>query len=86
MAAAIERRLTAGPRDAASLAARSTGFDTIIAVGGDGLIHEVANGLMSLPHDDRPALAVIPIGSNNDFALVSKIFSILNLLISSITF
>ena len=68
MAAAIERRLTAGPRDAASLAARSTGFDTIVAVGGDGLIHEVANGLMSLPHDDRPALAVIPMGSGNDFA------------------
>lgn len=68
MTAAIGRHLTAGPGDATSLAAHSTDVDTIVAVGGDGLIHEVANGLVALPRDKRPVLAVIPMGSGNDFA------------------
>lgn len=40
----------------------------VVALGGDGLINEVANGLMGRPRDDRPALAVIPMGSGNDYA------------------
>lgn len=40
------------------------GFDTIVAVGGDGTVHEVAAGMW----ESEAALGVIPCGSGNDFA------------------
>jgi len=40
------------------------GFDTIVAVGGDGTVHEVAAGMW----DSNASLGVIPCGSGNDFA------------------
>lgn len=64
----FELRLTQAPRDGMRLARESTGFDTVIALGGDGIIHEVANGLMTVASHQRPALAVVPVGSGNDFA------------------
>ena len=63
-----EVRLTEGPGDAVGFAADATGFDTVLALGGDGVIHEVVNGLMELPEPSRPQLGVIPLGSGNDFA------------------
>lgn len=42
--------------------------DVIVAVGGDGTVNEVLHGLMTLPTETRPALAVIPLGTANDFA------------------
>lgn len=39
-----------------------------IALGGDGLVNEVACGLMKRGRADRPPLAVIPAGSGNDYA------------------
>lgn len=39
-------------------------FDTIVSVGGDGTINEIINGM---PNLDKP-LAIIPIGTGNDFA------------------
>ena len=50
------------------LAAQVEGYRTVIALGGDGVIHEVVNGLMAQEEADRPALAVLPVGSGNDFA------------------
>lgn len=44
------------------------GYDLVIAVGGDGTVHEVINGLMQLPEEKRPLFGVIPAGSGNDFA------------------
>lgn len=44
------------------------GYDLVIALGGDGTIHEVINGLMQAPGEKRPALGIVPIGSGNDFA------------------
>lgn len=38
-------------------------FDTIVAVGGDGTIHEVCQGII----DTKASLGVIPCGSGNDF-------------------
>lgn len=59
---------TSGPRHASALAQRADGCDTIIALGGDGVIHEVANGLMARPASARPMLGVLPVGSGNDYA------------------
>ncbi len=44
------------------------GYDRVIAMGGDGTVHEVVNGLMQIPEDKRPLLGVVPVGSGNDFA------------------
>jgi len=48
--------------------AGATGCDGVVAIGGDGTVHEVANGLLAMPADVRPPLGVIPAGSGNDFA------------------
>jgi diacylglycerol kinase (ATP) len=44
------------------------GYDIVIAMGGDGTVHEVMNGLMQVPENKRPILGVVPVGSGNDFA------------------
>ncbi|MHB1423298.1 MAG: diacylglycerol/lipid kinase family protein [Gemmataceae bacterium] len=60
---------TSAPGQAEELALRAAldGFATIAAAGGDGTVHEVANGLLRA---ERPevVLAVIPTGSANDYA------------------
>lgn len=61
-------RLTEYVGDAERMAADSAEYDTIIALGGDGVIHEVVNGLMKLNRAKRPTLGIIPMGSGNDFA------------------
>jgi YegS/Rv2252/BmrU family lipid kinase len=53
--------------EAVEFAARAD-TDLIIAVGGDGTLHDVAQGLMQRPRAERPALTVVPIGSGNDYA------------------
>lgn len=61
---------TAYPTHATELAAKSAdeGYDLVVAMGGDGTMHEVLNGLMQIPAERRPALGIVPIGSGNDFA------------------
>lgn len=59
---------TERPRHATELAAAATGYRTVLALGGDGVIHEVACGLMRIERERRPALGVVPVGSGNDFA------------------
>lgn len=61
---------TAYPTHATELArqAGEAGNDLVIAVGGDGTVHEVINGLMQVPPDTRPRLGIVPVGSGNDFA------------------
>lgn len=61
---------TVYPTHAIELAkqAAEDGYDMVVAMGGDGTVHEVMNGLMQIPEDKRPILGVVPIGSGNDFA------------------
>jgi diacylglycerol kinase (ATP) len=62
---------TQAPLHAIRLAeqAKRDGYETIIAVGGDGIIHEVVNGLMRATNEEPNCkLGVIPVGSGNDFS------------------
>lgn len=59
---------TERPKHATELARNAEGFDTVLALGGDGVVHEVVNGLMQLSPARRPTLGVVPVGSGNDFA------------------
>ena len=61
---------TVYPTHATELAkqAAEEGCDIVIAMGGDGTVHEVVNGLMQVPADKRPMMGIVPIGSGNDFA------------------
>ena len=58
--------ITTGIGHAARAAADAAGYESVIAVGGDGTVHEVLNGLMAIPAEQRPALGVLPTGSGND--------------------
>ncbi len=44
-----ETVLTEGPGDARELAASAAGRSVVVAVGGDGTVHEVLNGIMRIP-------------------------------------
>ena len=57
---------TRAPGDAELIAASASGFEAVIAAGGDGTVHEVANGL--LRGGAGAALGVLPLGSGDDFA------------------
>lgn len=61
---------TVYPTHAAQLALQAAreGYDWVVALGGDGTVHEVINGLMQAPPERRPHLGVVPVGSGNDFA------------------
>jgi len=66
---------TVYPTHASQLAmqAAERGYNLVIAIGGDGTVHEVVNGLMQIPQGERPRLAVVPLGSGNDFAFSAGI-------------
>ncbi len=56
--------LTEGPGHATELAQRAPEGARVVAVGGDGTVHEVLRGLAGT----EKVLGVVPIGSGNDFA------------------
>jgi YegS/Rv2252/BmrU family lipid kinase len=58
---------TVYPGHAIELAKQADEYDMVIAMGGDGTVHEVMNGLMQISEDKRPVLGVVPVGSGNDF-------------------
>jgi YegS/Rv2252/BmrU family lipid kinase len=55
---------------AIELAAHATlkGYEIILAVGGDGTISQVINGILKTSVERLPILGIIPLGSGNDFA------------------
>jgi YegS/Rv2252/BmrU family lipid kinase len=64
--------LTEYPGHGIKLAAEagSNGYKTVVAVGGDGTVNEVINGLMQAANDGQLTsdLAVLPVGRGNDFS------------------
>jgi diacylglycerol kinase (ATP) len=71
---AMDVERTERPGHAVALAAQAAqgGARHVIAVGGDGTVHEVANGLLSVGSD--AALGVVPVGSGNDFAKLVGVY------------
>ena len=60
---------TTQPRQAIELArqAAEEGYQLVVAAGGDGTAHEVMNGILQVPAERRPCMAILPVGSGNDF-------------------
>lgn len=60
--------VTGKPGDGESLAEKALkrGYDAVVAVGGDGTLHEVLNG--ALQATSAPLVGLIPAGTGNDFA------------------
>ena len=58
---------TTRAKEASDLATKFSdeGIDLIVAVGGDGTVNEVMNGMMRA--NQKPLLAIIPNGTGNDF-------------------
>ncbi|MFM8735824.1 MAG: lipid kinase YegS [Pirellulales bacterium] len=71
----VEVRVTWEQGDAVRLVAEAArdGVARVIAGGGDGSVNEVANGLMSLEPGRRPDLALLPLGTANDFATACRV-------------
>jgi diacylglycerol kinase family enzyme len=69
LASGVELRPTSHAKHATELAraASEEGFNKVIAAGGDGTVHEVANGVLQAERRDT-IFSVWPIGSANDFA------------------
>lgn len=70
-ASELQIEQTANRGHAAALACRGMRdeVDVVVALGGDGTVNEVANGLLTDGvHDKVPALGVVPAGSTNVFA------------------
>lgn len=65
---------TERPGHATELAyeAVTRGCGRVIAVGGDGVVHEVANGLLRA--GSAAQLGVVPVGSGNDFAKLTGVY------------
>ncbi len=70
--------VTTEPGHATDLAreAATRGVDIIVAVGGDGTVHEIANGMLdaATPEARTPSLAVVPVGTGNDFAKLLGVY------------
>jgi len=73
---------TTGPGHAVGLAreAVAAGVTRIVCAGGDGLVHEVANGLLKLPPAEDgatpAAIGVIPLGTGNDYAKLLGVYGL----------
>lgn len=65
----VDFRATEAAGHATALARQAVeeGYQTIAAAGGDGTVHEVANGILATGSDDV-TFAIVPIGSANDYA------------------
>ncbi len=67
---AVTAALTESAGHATRLAkSNAPDFEIIAALGGDGTVNEVANGLMAVEPGERPTLATLPVGTGNDVAL-----------------
>jgi YegS/Rv2252/BmrU family lipid kinase len=66
--------------------ATENGCDYMVAVGGDGTLHEVINGMLqaNIPANEYPTIGLLPYGSANDFARTARISNSIAALIAGI--
>ncbi|PMK01155.1 lipid kinase YegS [Vibrio sp. 10N.261.55.A7] len=71
----IEVRVTWESADMARLVGEAIhdGISRIVVAGGDGTVNEAVNALNYWPMQERPELAIIPMGTANDFATATLI-------------
>ena len=63
----FDEAVTSRPGDAARVAREAAGrHRVVVAVGGDGTVNEVVNGLLALDAGTRPRLGVVPLGTGTD--------------------
>jgi YegS/Rv2252/BmrU family lipid kinase len=68
----FEAVTTRAPLDALALAERAAGsYTAVVGVGGDGTLHEIANGLLRASGEGETiAVGMVPLGNGDDFAKV----------------
>jgi YegS/Rv2252/BmrU family lipid kinase len=75
-------------KHAIELARQATekGCDYMVAVGGDGTLNEVINGMLqsNIPANEYPTIGLLPLGSANDFARTAGISNSIEALIKLI--
>lgn len=49
------------------------GCSRLVAGGGDGTVKEIADAILQFPADERPEVAILPLGTANDFATACTI-------------
>ncbi|MHC5113857.1 MAG: lipid kinase YegS [Planctomycetota bacterium] len=66
----VDVRVTWEAGDAARFAAEALDddVDVIVAGGGDGTVNEIVNGIIPVTESPQTPMAVVPLGSANDFA------------------
>jgi lipid kinase YegS len=55
------------------LEALQSGVKRLIIGGGDGSVNEIVDAMAKLPREERPELAILPLGTANDFATACEI-------------
>jgi diacylglycerol kinase (ATP) len=65
----LDSAFTTGPRDASAIARREAdgGRRLIVALGGDGTISEVADGILEAGAGERTEIGIVPRGTGGDF-------------------
>ncbi len=48
------------------------GVERVVVLGGDGTLHESANGLLRAAVAERPPIAILPAGTGNDYAKMAR--------------
>ena len=48
------------------------GAERIVVLGGDGTMHEAANGLLTARVAERPPIGILPAGTGNDYAKMAR--------------
>lgn len=49
------------------------GITRLVVAGGDGTVNEAVSAIVQIDEDQRPELAIIPLGTANDFATANRI-------------
>jgi len=70
----VERVDTAAPGAAVGLVRSrvEAGVERVVVLGGDGTLHEAANGLLQAGVATRPPIAILPAGTGNDYAKMTR--------------